>query len=132
MQGENMSNSSTALVQMGLHKSQSGPVQPSLTDLLGGACCRFGKILWLMIHLRIDVGLVEYSRAAWRVLLSPAEPMPASPLCYVATIPKTSHQLVFVVGSLWLLLVHSARTPAPVRGHSENPHPQRTNEPPLC
>ena len=56
-----MSNSSTALVQMGLHKSQSGPVQPGLTDLLGGARCRFGKILWLMIHLRIDVGLVEYS-----------------------------------------------------------------------
>lgn len=38
------------------------------------------------------------SRAAWCVLLSPTEPMPATSLCYVATIPKTSHQLVFVVG----------------------------------
>jgi len=64
-----MSNSSTALVRWAFTYPKADRCS-WLTDLLGGACCRFGKILWLMIHLIIDVGSVEYSRAAWRVLLS--------------------------------------------------------------
>ena len=68
MQGENMSNSSTALVQMDLHKSPKRAGAAWFVTSWVEPAVALGT-LWLMIHLRIDVGLVEHSRAAWRVLL---------------------------------------------------------------